>query len=55
MRKSNQTPIKCEPVVFKGNGLTPEYQQATWSKTRETIYTEAAQMHDLLRAAKKNN
>lgn len=27
-----------EPVTFKGNGLSPEFKDASWDKIREAIY-----------------
>ena len=29
---------KIKPVTFKGNGLTPEFEGATWDKIREAAY-----------------
>jgi hypothetical protein len=33
----NQPPIT--PVTFKGNGLSREFEDASWDKIRETIYS----------------
>ncbi|MDE0861018.1 MAG: hypothetical protein OSA93_12725 [Akkermansiaceae bacterium] len=30
---------KIEPVTFKGKGLTPEFENASWDKIRDAIYT----------------
>jgi len=30
---------KIEPVTFKGNGLTAEFEDAGWGKIRDTIYS----------------
>jgi len=30
--------VKIKPVTFKGNGLTPEFQNAGWSKIRDAAY-----------------
>lgn len=29
---------KVEPVTFKGNGLSREFEDASWEKIRDTIY-----------------
>lgn len=29
---------KIKPVVFKGKGLRPEFEDAPWEKIRNTIY-----------------
>ena len=31
-------PPSIEPVTFKGNGLSPEFADASWDKIREAIY-----------------
>ena len=33
--------VKIKPVTFKGNGLTPEFQNASWGKIRDVAYGEA--------------
>jgi len=30
--------VKIKPVTFKGKGLTPEFQNAGWSKIRDAAY-----------------
>ncbi|MCC5843008.1 MAG: DUF2191 domain-containing protein [Verrucomicrobia bacterium] len=30
--------VKLKPVTFKGNGLTPEFEQAAWSEIRDAAY-----------------
>ena len=30
--------VKIKPITFKGNGLTPEFQNAGWSKIRDAAY-----------------
>jgi len=32
------TPYHVEPVVFKGEGLTPEFQNAAWAQIRDASY-----------------
>ncbi len=29
---------RIEPVTFKGNGLSPEFEDASWDRIREAIY-----------------
>ena len=29
---------KVEPVTFKGKGLQPEFEDASWEKIRDAIY-----------------
>ena len=31
-------PPSIEPVTFKGNGLSPEFKDASWDKIREAIH-----------------
>jgi hypothetical protein len=33
-------PYQAKPVVFRGKGLAPEFQQASWSDIRKAIYDE---------------
>ena len=37
-KQSQPTKCKWKPVTFKGNGLTPEFQNASWEKIRDEIY-----------------
>jgi len=32
--------VKIKPITFKGKGLTPEFQNAGWSKIRDAAYGE---------------
>ncbi|MCE2960987.1 MAG: hypothetical protein ACK46A_15830 [Akkermansiaceae bacterium] len=29
---------RVKPVVFRGNGLTPDFDDASWEKTQHAIY-----------------
>ena len=29
---------RVKPVTFEGNGLSPEFEDASWDKIRDTIY-----------------
>lgn len=31
-------PARIEPVTFKGNGLTKEFDGASWERVRDAIY-----------------
>ncbi|HEY3763097.1 MAG TPA: DUF2191 domain-containing protein [Verrucomicrobiae bacterium] len=37
-KQTNAAKWKWKPVTFKGNGLTPEFQNASWEKIRDEIY-----------------
>lgn len=37
LREKRET-RKIKPVTFKGKGLSPEYQSASWSDIRREIY-----------------
>jgi hypothetical protein len=42
LASSLNTPIpapRIKPVVFKGKGLSPEFEAASWEKIRSTIYS----------------
>jgi len=32
-------PVKVTPVTFKGNGLSREFEGASWEKIRDTIHS----------------
>jgi len=36
--KKTEKPFKLRDGSFKGNGLTPEFQNATWEQFRDAIY-----------------
>ena len=36
--ESEHGAVKIKPVTFKGKGLTPEFQNAGWSKIRDAAY-----------------
>jgi hypothetical protein len=31
--------IKVKPVTFNGNGIRPEFEDASWDKIRDAIYS----------------
>ena len=31
--------IQIKPVTFKGNGLRPEFEDSSWDKIRDAIYS----------------
>jgi len=33
------TPTEIKPVTFKGKGLHPEFENASWEQIREAIYS----------------
>ena len=37
-RQRGKKPYKYRPVVFKGEGLQPEFKDATWDEIRDAIY-----------------
>jgi len=32
------SPCEIQPVTFRGNGLSPEFDGASWDKIRDSIY-----------------
>jgi len=40
--ESESRAVKIKPVTFKGKGLSPEFQNAGWSKIRDTAYGESS-------------
>ncbi|MDR3222059.1 MAG: DUF2191 domain-containing protein [Candidatus Accumulibacter sp.] len=36
--KKNKPAFKLRDASFRGNGLTPEFQNASWEKIRDAIY-----------------
>ena len=36
--REKQKPYKARPVVFKGEGLSPEFQNASWARIRDAAY-----------------
>jgi hypothetical protein len=38
VKKTAEKPFKLADGSFRGNGLTPEFQNATWEQIRDTIY-----------------
>lgn len=39
-KRAASAPYKIKPVVFKGKGLSAEYQDANWERIRDAIYNE---------------
>lgn len=37
-KRSAAPATKIQPVTFKGEGLAPEFQQASWSAIRDAAY-----------------
>ncbi len=33
--------VLVKPVTFKGKGLSPEFEEASWGKIRDTIYHDS--------------
>ncbi len=33
-------PVKLKPVTFKGKGLSPQFENADWSRLRDAAYGE---------------
>ena len=38
-RRKQQTSRRVTPVTFKGKGLTPEFQNASWEALRDVVYS----------------
>ena len=38
--RSARGPRQVSPVTFRGKGLSPEFQGATWERIREVAYEE---------------
>lgn len=36
--RSSRGPNRVSPVTFRGEGLSPEFQGATWAEVREAAY-----------------
>jgi len=36
--RSRRKPYRVKPVVFKGKGLSPEFQHTSWSRIRDAAY-----------------
>ena len=36
--RSARGPCRIRPVTFGGNGLSPEFQSATWERIRDAVY-----------------
>ena len=36
--RSARGPCRVHPVTFRGEGLSPEFQGATWERIRDAIY-----------------
>ena len=39
-KRAASAPYKIKPVVFKGKGLSAEYQDANWERIRDAIYNK---------------
>ena len=37
-RHNSLTRYRAEPVTFKGNGILPEFQNASWKTIRDAVY-----------------
>ncbi|MGH9535531.1 MAG: hypothetical protein ACRD2E_11810 [Terriglobales bacterium] len=36
--RPSRRPFKLRPVVFRGQGMTPEFEGASWERIRAAIY-----------------
>ena len=36
--RAARRPLRIRPVTFRGKGLSPEYQGATWQRIRDAAY-----------------
>jgi len=36
--RERRAPYQAKPVVFRGKGLSPEFQQSSWSSIRDAAY-----------------
>ena len=37
-KRSSRRPVNIEPVTFRGEGISPEFREASWQQIRDAAY-----------------